>query len=94
MKYPKATFSTKMMELIQSGEVEFVFAGENGSVLASPKITKEIYKLDQDDQLWKGLQKETKEQEYAIQKLHDKLSLKGYKCELTIEGTFFYLIIR
>ena len=94
MKYPKATFSTKMMELIQGGEVEFVFAGENGSVLASPEITKEIYKLDHNDQLWKGLQKETKEQKHAIQELHDKLTLKGFNCELTIEDTYFYLIIR
>ena len=94
MKYPKATFSTKMMELIQSGEVEFVFAGENGSVLASPKITKEIYKLDQDDQLWKGLQKETKAQNKAIHELRDKLSLRGYTCELTIEDSYFYLIIK
>ena len=45
------------MELVQKGGFEFVFAGENGSVLASPEITKEIYKIDQDDQLWNNLQK-------------------------------------
>ena len=82
------------MELIQSGEVEFVFAGENGSVLASPKITKEIYKIDQDDQLWKNLQKDTNDQKTAIQELKDKLILKGYSCDLTIEDLYFYLIIR
>ena len=82
------------MELIQSGEVEFVFAGENGSVLASPEITKEIYKLDQEDKLWKRLQKDTKDQKEAIQELKDKLILKGYNCELTLEDLYFYLIIR
>ena len=82
------------MELIQTGEVEFVFAGENGSVLASPEITKEIYKLDQEDKLWKRLQKDTKEQKEAIQELKDKLILKGYNCELTLEDLYFYLIIR
>ena len=82
------------MEFIQSGEVEFVFAGENGSVLASPEITKEIYKLDDDDRIWKSLQKETSKQKLAILELKDKLTLKGYNCELTIEGLYFYLIIR
>tara|TARA_B100000287_G_scaffold303402_1_gene286555 strand:- start:157 stop:408 length:252 start_codon:yes stop_codon:yes gene_type:complete len=83
-----------MMELIQGGEVEFVFAGENGSVLASPEITKEIYKLDHEDQLWKALQKDTTAQNKAIHELRDKLSLRGYTCELTIEDSYFYLIIR
>ena len=83
-----------MMELIQKGDVEFVFAGENGSVLASPEITKEIYKLDQDDQLWKMLQRDTQDQKEAIHLLQDKLLLNGFRCELTIEDKYFYLIIR
>ena len=83
-----------MMELIQNGEVEFVFAGENGSVLASPNITKEIYRIDQEDKLWKNLQKEAREQKTAIQELKDKLILRGYSCDLTLEDFYFYLIIR
>ena len=82
------------MELIQNGEVEFVFAGENGSVLASPDITKEIYRIDQEDKLWKNLQKEAREQKTAIQELKDKLILRGYSCDLTLEDLYFYLIIR
>ena len=82
------------MELIQNGEVEFVFAGENGSVLASPNITKEIYRIDQEDKLWKNLQKEAREQKTAIQELKDKLILRGYSCDLTLEDFYFYLIIR
>ena len=82
------------MELIQNGEVEFVFAGENGSVLASPSITKEIYRIDQEDKLWKNLQKEAREQKTAIQELKDKLILRGYSCDLTLEDLYFYLIIR
>ena len=82
------------MELIQNGEVEFVFAGENGSVLASPNITKEIYRIDQEDKLWKNLQKEASDQKTAIQELKDKLILRGYSCDLTLEDLYFYLIIR
>ena len=82
------------MELIQNGEVEFVFAGENGSVLASPDITKEIYRIDQEDKLWKNLQKEASDQKTAIQELKDKLILRGYSCDLTLEDLYFYLIIR
>ena len=82
------------MELIQNGEVEFVFAGENGSVLASPNITKEIYRIDQEDKLWKNLRKEAREQKTAIQELKDKLILRGYSCDLTLEDFYFYLIIR
>ena len=94
MKYPKVSFSNKMMELIQNGEVEFVFAGENGSVLASPDITKEIFRIDQEDKLWKNLQKEASDQKTAIQELKDKLILRGYSCDLTLEDLYFYLIIR
>jgi len=83
-----------MMEQVNSGEVDFVFAGENGSVLASPTITKEIYLLDQDNQLWNNLQKDTSVQKSAITELKDKLILKGYSCELTLEDLYFYLIIR
>ena len=83
-----------MMELVQKDNVEFVFAGENGSVLASPEITKEIYKLDQNDQLWNNLQKSAEEQKEAILEINDKLTSKGYKCVLTQEESYFYLIIR
>ena len=40
-------------------------------------ITKEIHKIDQGDQLWNNLQKDTSVQKSAITELKDKLVLKG-----------------
>ena len=94
MKNKEVKFSIEMLDLVKKSSYDYIFAGINGSVLASTKMIEEIYTMCEENGLWKKLQEAKEDQEAAINSIQENLIKRGYKCELKIENETFYLIVR